>query len=96
MELYFVILWLMFAAYFVWRLYVMIKRLDPQNQEITYLVFLILLGIMGVVSWILPVEISRTVGIVVVIALVVISTGISYKLNQKYENWRQEQLDNEE
>lgn len=96
MDLYFAILWLMFTVYFIWRLYMVVKKLDVLNQEISCVVFMLALGVLGLVSWILPVEPSRAVSVVVLIGLLVITTAVSYKLNKKYEAWREEQLENEE
>lgn len=91
MELYLAIVWLAVAAYCFWRLRVMLSKKLAPSQEITSMVYILMLGVIGLVAWILPVQPSRTVSLVVLIGGAVIASTISYKLSKKYEAWLEEQ-----
>lgn len=91
MELYLAIVWLVVAVYCFWRLRVMLSKKLAPSQEITSMVYVLVLGVIGLVGWILPVQPSRTVSMVVLIGGAVIASTIAYKLTKKYEAWLEEQ-----
>jgi len=85
--------WLLAAAYCLWRLRVMAAKRLPANQKITSMVYILLIGVIGLVSRVLPLGQSRTVSIIVLVGGAVIASTISFKLNRKYEAWLKEQED---
>ena len=91
MELYLALLWLIVTGYCFWRLHVMVKNKLMPSQEITGVVYSLVLDVIGLVAWVLPVVPSRTVSIVVLVGCAVIASTISYKLSKKYEAWLEEQ-----
>lgn len=86
-----VLLWLLLGLFLAWRLHRCAKRLQALAWEISYVVFYIVGTVMIAVLYFLP-QFSRGVNIAILAVYILVSGFITYRMNQRYEAWRQEQL----
>lgn len=80
------LLWLLFAAYLVWRIRAGIKRRVSISVEINWAVYFTALTLMGLLGALLPPETMTGQAIFMVVGLVV-SIVAAYILRRKYDRW---------
>ena len=88
-------LWILAAAYMVWRIRRSMQRLLSTPPELTWLIYLVIftlfaLPISFVGQW------NRTAGIVLLAVAFVVSLVLSYQANARYRAWLKEEKEKRE
>ena len=88
-------LWILAAAYMVWRIRRSMRLLLPTPPELTWLIYLVIFTLFALPTsfvgrW------NRTAGIVLLALAFVVSLILSYQANARYRAWLKEEMEKRE